>query len=482
MQTRRSVTIFFNILGIGLLLFLYGCTKPQAVTDTSSRTTQHKQKVKNLQNNTQIHTYTLEIRAPKKATIKILNIKPKYHKNIILKEGKYLIEVSKPSYKKVKKWISLHKNLIYKVTLIKKTDSVQSNSTKNYFALVTKLEWKNTNEKFSHIYDRKNNLIWALQNSYIDYIKRVKVKHLFKESLVIKGSPWPKLYAAKHDTLVYSGNFRYKGKSLLFKKNNTVTLYEASKNHLKKRRFAKLRSLKVNSLTNSWRIPKYNEIKRYNPFKKYQKYYEVSWHTYKDIKFNLPVLCTKKDKQSYYTNASYSYKYNPRSKLYNGVAINQKKRNIKNDDVLLALEYSQNFALLLPVRKPSSKYDKIIFSTKLSLYDKVSKLTNLLCSKAMKTKRYKNKTTLANKMASRALKMLLGEPKFDYAYYDASRDVIYTELYASSANFSKKITIPLRKRDAKKFKKELLNNNVKQVVALKFKHKKLLFKSVSIMK
>jgi len=477
-----SIKTFF--LKSTLLLFailLYGCSKPQTTPTSHQEFHTAAPSKEKLVKEVKTTHYKLNILAPKGSKIRILNIKPKYHKNMELKAGKYLIEVTKPSYAKFKKWITLNKDLEYKVQLKKlsKKKKVSSINSKNYFASVTKLEWKNTNEKLSQHYDKKNHLIWALQNSYIDYIKRVKVKHLFKDSMIIKGSPWPKLYATKHDTLIYSGNFRYKGKSLLFKKNNTITLYEASPKHSKKRKYGKLSSLKVNDIRSSWRIPKYSEVKRYNPFKEYQKYFEVSWYTYKDIKFNLPILCTKKDAKSYYTNYAFAYKYNKRSRLYNGPAINQKKRNIKDDDILLALEYSQNFALLLPVRKPSNRYDKIIFNQKLSLYKKLSRLTNLLTKESLKKgKRYS--TTLVNTMASKALKMLLGDPKFAYAYYDSSRDVIYAELYGASNNFTKKVVIKVGARNPKKLKKALLDNTKEQVVQLAVEKKKLIFKSVDI--
>jgi len=477
MKTLVTKRYLIKTALIFALVLLYGCAGSDAKPKPQSETLTHNKKSKNT-------LYRLNIIAPAGAKIRILNIKPKYRKNIQLKAGKYLIEVTKPSYKMFKKWIRLNKDLSYKVTLHRVVSrKVKRVKEKDYFSYLTKLQWVNKNEKFSHYYDKTNNLIWALQNSYIDHIKRVKVKHLFKDSMIIKGSPWPKLYSVKYDTLIYSGNFRYRGKSLLFKKNNTITLYKASKTHSKKEKFAKLTSLRVNGITASWRVPKYEELRRYNPFKSYQKYFEVSWRTYKDIYFNLPILCTKKDKKGYYTNSAYAYKYSDRSRLYTAEPIDQAKRNIESDETLLALEYSQNFALLLPVRKPSNSYDKIIFNTKISLYERLHKLTNLLTKQELKReKRERADSKLVNKMASIALNMLLGDPKFAYAYYDASRDVIYAKLYASSANLTQKVTITVGSREPKKLKKDLLNNTLKQSVTLTFQEEKPLFKAVHIFK
>ncbi len=44
---------------------------------------------------------------PKDARVRILNIRPRYHDGIELKPGRYLIEVSKPGYRTVKRWIRL---------------------------------------------------------------------------------------------------------------------------------------------------------------------------------------------------------------------------------------------------------------------------------------------------------------------------------------------------------------------------------------
>ncbi len=55
-------------------------------------------------------TFQLNIKTTPKATIKILNIKPKYHKDIWLKQGRYQVEVSSKGYKRERVWVNLDKD------------------------------------------------------------------------------------------------------------------------------------------------------------------------------------------------------------------------------------------------------------------------------------------------------------------------------------------------------------------------------------
>ncbi len=83
-------------------------------------------------------TFTLSVITLKNATIKILNIKPKYHDGIWLKTGKYHIEVSKQGYKTHKQWIVLHRDKKINIKLKKQT--LQANGL---------LTWKRGEESYS---------------------------------------------------------------------------------------------------------------------------------------------------------------------------------------------------------------------------------------------------------------------------------------------------------------------------------------------
>lgn len=62
---------------------------------------------------------SLKVIAPQNSKIRILNIKPKYHDNIMLNKGNYHIEVTKPGYQMYKKWITVNKDLDYNIGKLK---------------------------------------------------------------------------------------------------------------------------------------------------------------------------------------------------------------------------------------------------------------------------------------------------------------------------------------------------------------------------
>lgn len=69
--------------------------------------------------------FKLKVTAPKYSRIRILNIKPKYHDNILLAKGNYHIEVSKSGYQTFKKWITVNKDLDYHVEDLKQIEKIQ---------------------------------------------------------------------------------------------------------------------------------------------------------------------------------------------------------------------------------------------------------------------------------------------------------------------------------------------------------------------
>ena len=330
-----------------LLAFFSGCMQekptPNIVTDTPlSQDTQTNTSVVKDKSLSTAAKHTLTVKSLKGARVRILNIKPKYHDAIELKSGKYLIEVTKKGYEKYKKWIWLEDDLLLNVTLSKKKNPYDT----RYFKYVTKIEWKNHHDLFTLEYDSKNKLIWALQSAYVDYVKQQHPKRILKETLYAKGKPWPKIYETKIDTLIYSGYFRYRGRNFLFKNKNSVTLYKTGKKREKVERVLHLSKLEVNSMVQYWRLPKEKELFRANPFAKYQKYFEVKYSRYKDVTFNLPLLCTKLKKGSFYSNCSVAYAYNKKTGLYDGKRINQTKYKDAKDGLYFALNHAKTLHLL----------------------------------------------------------------------------------------------------------------------------------------
>jgi cell division protein ZapA (FtsZ GTPase activity inhibitor) len=159
-----------------------------------------------------------------------------------------------------------------------------------------------------------------------------------------------------------------------------------------------------------WRLPKEKELLLANPFAKYQKYFGVKYSRYKDVTFNLPILCTKLKKGSYYSNCSVVYAYNKKTGLYDGRRINQAKHSDAKEGLYFALNHAKNFALVTPVRAIETKYDKIIFDERITAEEKLAALTTLLIQESLQKKRQKVKN-IANAMASKAMHMIFGDPK-----------------------------------------------------------------------
>ena len=94
-------------------------------------------------------TFTLSINSVTNATIKVLNIKPKYHDGIWLKTGKYHIEVSKNGYKTHRQWIVIYRDK--NVTIKLKKLTLPANGI---------LTWKRGEESYS-----VNGQIFQMQNA-----------------------------------------------------------------------------------------------------------------------------------------------------------------------------------------------------------------------------------------------------------------------------------------------------------------------------
>ena len=81
-------------------------------------------------------TFQLNIKSTPKAEIKILNIKPKYHKNIWLKPGRYQVEVSAKGYVKERRWVTLDKGTTLTFVLKKSAPKKEP--------LIGKVTWSTT--------------------------------------------------------------------------------------------------------------------------------------------------------------------------------------------------------------------------------------------------------------------------------------------------------------------------------------------------
>ncbi|MBD3796903.1 MAG: PEGA domain-containing protein [Campylobacterales bacterium] len=140
------------MLSLGFIAFFFhGC---------GSTTPAQKVEMQPLEHNViKPTTPSLTIDAPQGATIKILNIKPKYYDGIELEAGNYLIEVSKSGYKTYKELIEVDKPTIHTVSLEKEILSL-------------KIVWSYDHQRFYTLYDPKkgDNLYNGEQSSYINHL------------------------------------------------------------------------------------------------------------------------------------------------------------------------------------------------------------------------------------------------------------------------------------------------------------------------
>ena len=547
-------------IGVFILTLLVGCTVDTyklsdgstyySINPTESNDRPLAKEEKKVQYKTKCK---LRVNAPKGAIVKIMNIKPKYHDNIELKKGKYHIVVAKQGYQKYDKWIVLSDDMTYNVQLKK---VVQPTIKENYFKYVKKIDWTYHHEYFSLVYDAKNKLIWGLQSEYVDYVKK---NHPKKPVEIAYMTDFNNEYYRKDyyqlNTLVYTGYYRdNKSKYYRFIDNNSIAIYYKSKYNKPsiKKTFGNLTTLKINGMQSSWRIPTLREVKRNNPFKKYQKYFKVrtvfSGGEVR-VKDNLPILMTKF--RGFGLNG-FSWLY---QKNNNGLYTIPYKALLRADvDDFNSYYY---FTIILPVRKISTKYDKVIFNVQYTPKQKLAYLTSMLTQEALhvsrkkikkpkkiphiqpknlkrgefeknqdyqkRVKAYRQKiieknkaidkkntqlmreysqaveaenirykkllkhnqdkkiiAKTANLMAQKAMRMIFGDPKFSDIVYDADKEIFKATLYSSSNNLQMSVKIPVPINKAKKFKANILNDNLIPVVHFSLVNNKLKFHNLEI--
>lgn len=377
-----------SLLSLLITSFFVGCMQSNYQAPQKVQSIQKKPQQQNFKGAIKHKTrYKFKVDTLPGATIKIMNIKPKYHANIELKPGKYHIVVTKPGYKKYDSWITLTNDQVHKVNLKKISYPKIKN---NYFKYVTNIEWNSHNERFSLVYDSKNNLIWALQSAYVDYVKKKKPHTILKDTLKVKKirNIDREIYSCKLDTLLYAGNFgKDNEKYWRFKDNNTINIcYKTEQGRSRIEKYAEMSHLNINGMTNSWFFPTPIDARRNNPFKKYQKYFQLTnllWHN-QYSSYNLPILTRIRNARYSTKTNPFLYLYNKKTKLYDGpyfYSINSKNCynvNLDDNDMIYSLQ------LLIPVRKPNAPYDKIIFNTHYTPEQKLAYLTSKLTEEMLK--------------------------------------------------------------------------------------------------
>ncbi len=365
-------------------------------------------------------SFHLRVDSPQDARVRILNIRPKYHDNIYLPAGRYHIEVSKDGFETHKEWINLQGNKTIKIDLVEIQKSPET------------LTWNNNRDLFTLVYDNKNGLIWALQSAYVDYIKQHKPSSVINTAL--KRNFNKKLIASKLDTIIYTGNYSLTSKLYSFNTNSSIMLYHKAQKNQHREKIGSLSSLNINATTKAWRLPYKSEIFKNNPFKRYQKYFGVSYSdATKSTSMNLPVRYSEPMRNTH-RGSSIAYAAD-HTKLYSAQAID---RTPYGGHIRLAGGYS----LVLPVRELSSTEDQIVFDASLSVVEKIRELVALGVDSSL------------------ALSMILGDPKLQSFNYNSSTQTLNIIIYSSSNNLHLEANLKANKKQTEQLKKDTLVSKV----------------------
>ncbi|WP_428737568.1 hypothetical protein [Sulfurimonas sp.] len=405
------------LLSLGFItLFFHGCGSTPPEPEIVQKPIE--------QNITKPLPPSLTINAPDGATIKILNIKPKYYAGIELEADNYQVEISKHGYQTYTTWIEVNKPTIYNVTLKKLID-------------IPTFVWNSTNEQFYTLYDPKTELIWALPSEYVDYVKQYTPKEFLPKTIGASSKKFPQISRTKLNTIIYIGN-------------ENLSCYYRSKRDSYKKYFASLNKLKINGTQDNWRLPNKKDIYTNNPFQPYQQYFQLIWNKGNLVKMNVPVIYTYKSKSSKTYTSALGYK--KKNNLYNGA----KSSYIQN------LNYSNNVAVVTPVKEKNSEIDAIVYDEELNISEKFYALQEIFHS------------------SQKTIKTLLGDPKLSKIYYDKKAKRLRGILYSTTNNFHTKFSVKTEPKNYAELKEKILDNRVVPVVRIEMKNGELHYKYLTL--
>jgi hypothetical protein len=165
---------------------------------------------------------------------------------------------------------------------------------------------------------------------------------------------------------------------------------------------------------------------------------------------NVPVVYTQTNKKGHIYTSALGYKR--KNKLYNGA----KSSYIQN------LSYSNNVALVTPVRGKNSQIDAIVYDQDLSVSEKFSALHELLHS------------------SKKAIKVLLGDPKLSKLYYDKKAKRLRGILSSTTNNFHTRFSVKTDPKNYEELKEKILDNRVVPVVRVELKNGELHYRYLTL--
>lgn len=363
------------------IAFLTSCGSTNPVV--TYKTTQPKNNLTSIKSESS--NPKLTIKSTPGATIKIMNIIPKYKDGIELKPGRYDIQITKDGYYKYRSWIQIDKDTVINKPLEIEKDHIEAiklpKVKKNYFNYVTEFSWNSRNEPYSLQYDSKTKLVWAVQDALLENAQNNNFKPFSEDELYIGRSN------SVHFDTVYEGLHYAKIKKELYLIPKGYYSNSLPFNDLYK--IGNVNSLQLNTQKLKWDFPSRNEfVKSKKLFKDLTAFYSYNHGMHRRSPQDSIAIKIRPYRNSggyFDVGAVYlSSVCTSNRELTGGHRRCAKADNSVYGSKLLQLdsESDHSFPLFL-VRKPETKYEKIIFNA-LPIDEKLELMVSILTEERLK--------------------------------------------------------------------------------------------------
>lgn len=418
-------------LMLAIIFMISGCktTQPTVTKPTNPSLVPNKKIIEEdiietpIKKNIKHDKFRLIVEAPNNSIIKIMNIKPKYRRGILLKNGNYRILVKKIGYKKYDKWISINgEDKLLKVNL--KKDFVIPK-------LDTSINWK-ADDNFAALYFDvfyEKNFFFAIPSVYSNNLSKILVKD-YKNLKNCQRKP-PKQFKNFLDVFRVELQNPLVGKTAsLYRGNNIV---------------GKLNQVLIDGKSD-WRLPSVEELKMSKHVAKFQKmlcydtfigfeysridfprYYGKSIITYNKDRSVLPVII--------HVPSVYDKDYASH------------KKGVWKDNT----NTSERSSIILV--KEATAIEKSALSKKNNGYrEKIFDYVKLRSKKEFKNNNPspKEKKRIYKKILRQAIQIVLGNPYLKNLEYNDKTKTMRGYLFsARSKNFKRKVSFTISDLDPK---------------------------------
>ena len=491
-----------KILLIIVFLFLTGCASSNYNSSSvSSSTSYEKMNAHEIKTKKSVLTtkkkVVLTVNTLKNARIRILNIKPKYKRGIVLKQGKYNIEVSKFGYIIHKEWITLNSDRILNVKLKKLTRKkpkvkkpvIKISKIKKLTTQITKVKpreqihgnitwnYKINNDPYFYKIMNFNNYIWTNNKKINRYGKAswINAKNYCKNlTIKFKGTTLKKFRLPKDMDLKYLSKYKKYSVFVNTKSNqNDMGSVWADVTTIDKSGFtmAKKFYLKTGSYSGWY----YSNKKRQNH------------PTYSST------ICVKKEKFDLSYLGVVNLKNSKNESIYTiaNEIFASKIRHLNNPILETKPKKSKYHKLKKSEFENTKQYNERIKNSHINIDKKYKielkrwKILNLkitYSSKKLFKKFQKNKKKEYLKTIEEAMIIKYGKPYVTNVNYNANKEIMSMILKSDRGNYVKKAQVFVKLKYAQKFKAILLAKDFTPIIQYKIINNKLNFSGIAQIK